>query len=337
MNKFTKRASLVLAGAMCFGLLAGCGNNVDTNPGAQETSAAGTRYKIGVVAKTYGNPMFREIAYGAYQAGQVLGVDIVNKATQQEGQIAEQIDLCEDLIVSGVDALVVTPQHSEGISAAVDAAHAANIPFISVDTAVSGSDVECFIGMDNVEAGYAVAKMVAEKIGGEGNVIVLKGMAGASTSEERTAGYLKALAEYPGITVVGTQNADFEQSKGQQVTSDLLQANKDIKAVIACNDLMALGAIIALEENGYTPGEDVIVGCYDISVPCMEAIQAGTIYVTGYHWAKYYGYWGVQMAVDYLDGNQIPKHITSPHSEVTAENVDSYLAFCQMLADWTIP
>lgn len=354
MSKTGKKLSLILAMVLCFSLLASCGGggtadggstggnagggtpatsapaNPDENPAADNPNSG---IKIGVVVKTMGNPLFREVAYGAVMAGEIFGCEVIPLATQQEGQIQEQIQICDDLIVQGVDALVVTPQHSDGIATAVDAAHEAGIPFISVDTAVNGAVPECFIGMDNVEAGYTVGKMVAEKIGGKGNVIILQGMAGASTSIERTEGYEKAMAEYPGITVVASQNADFQQDKAQTVMADLLQANKDISAVVCCNDLMALGAIVSLEEAGYTVGDGgVIVGSYDISVPCLEAIKAGKIYVTGYHWGKLYGYWGVQMALDAINGLEIPGHIVSPHSEITIDNVDNFLPFCEDLA-----
>ena len=350
--KKSKLLALLLALALCCATLAGCGggssgdtnNNADASAppasGETDTSApaadgADSEFKIGVVVKTMGNPLFREVAYGGVLAGEAFGCEVIPLATQQEGQIQEQIQICDDLIVQGVDALVVTPQHSDGIAAAVDAAHEAGIPFIAVDTAVNGAEPECFIGMDNVEAGYTVGKMVAEKIGGEGNVIILQGMAGASTSIERTEGYEKAMAEYPGITVVASQNADFQQDKAQTVMADLLQANKDIKAVICCNDLMALGAIVSLEEAGYTVGEGgVIVGSYDISVPCLNAIKEGKIYVTGYHWGKLYGYWGVQMALDAAKGLEVPSHIVSPHSEITIDNVDNFLPFCEELANY---
>ncbi len=347
MNKFRRSASLALAGAICVGLLAGCTTDTGSNTttaGTDDlatTSTTGTdnsQYNIGVVVKTMGNPLFREVAYGAVQAGAVYGCKITNQATSAEGEIDKQLEICDTLIANNVDALVVTPQNSKGIATAVKAAHQANIPFIAVDTAVETTDAQsvpdCFIGMDNVDAGYAVAKMVAEKIGGEGKVIILMGMEGASTSIERTEGYEKALAEYPGITVVGKQNANYEQAKGQEVTANMLQTNPDIKAILSCNDLMALGAIKSLQESGLKAGEDVIIGSYDISVSCMNAIQKGEIYVTGYHWAKLYGYWGVEMALDYLNGLAIPSTITSPHSEITAETVDQYLQFCQDLESY---
>jgi ABC-type sugar transport system substrate-binding protein len=306
-----------------------CGSKSESS--GTTDSASGANFKIGVHVKTMGNPVFREAAWGAVERGKILGVDITPAATARDGQLDEQIQQIEDLLIKGVDALVVTPQDSKGIVPAVLAAQRANVPFIAVDTAVEGAEPDCFIEMDNVQAGYDLAKVVCEKIGGRGNVIILQGVAGASTSIRRTQGYLKALAEYPNIRIVGNQNADFDQAKGQQVTADLLQANKDIRAVLSCGDLMALGAIVSLEEAGYKLGgnDGVIIGSYDICAPILQAVKDGKVYVEGYHWSQLYGQWGVDMAVRILNGQPVPKYITSPHSLITAENVDTFLEFAK--------
>ncbi|MGI6153168.1 MAG: sugar ABC transporter substrate-binding protein [Christensenellaceae bacterium] len=349
--KARKLLVLMVVALFCVSaLLAGCsGGNANTAEAADSSeageSAASSDLTIGVVVKTMGNPFFREIAWGAVQAGEALGVKVIPLATQAEGQLDEQIKICEDLIVQGVDALVVTPQHSEGIVPAVEAAHAAGIPFIAVDTDVVGGDSatggvpDCFVGMDNVEAGYIIGKMVCEKMGGEGNVVILQGMAGASSSIERTEGYEKACAEYPGITIVASQNANFQQDIAQQTMADILQANKDIKGVLSCGDLMALGAIISLEEAGYKVGGDdgVVIGSYDICVQILEAVQNGTVAVEGYHWGELYGYWGVEMAIRAANGEPIPERVVSPHSEITQDNVAPFLEKAKMLEGYEFP
>lgn len=324
--------AICLVLVLSLGLVA-CGDGSTSDDSTAASSSDNSDYEIGVVVKTLGNPLFKEISYGAIEMGETLGVKINAQATAKEGEIDEQIRICEDLLAGGIDALVVTPQHSDGIAPAVMQAQEQGVPFIAVDTNVNGVEVDSYIGMDNVEAGYIVGKLVCEQMGGKGNMVILQGMAGASTSEERTEGYEKAVAEYPGITVVASQNANFEQDTAQQVMSDILQANSDIKGVLSCGDLMALGAIIALEEQGYDIGGDngVVIGAYDISVAALEAVQSGQIFVQGYHWGKLYGAWGVELAVRKLNGEEIPERVTSPHSEITKDNVDGFLTFAKML------
>jgi ABC-type sugar transport system substrate-binding protein len=333
--------AVIVCVIMSFGLAACGGGSGNTSDGDADTSDSDVvaaeendvneEIAIGVHVKTMGNPLFREVAWGAVERGELLGAEVVVGATTKDGQLDEQIQQIEDMIVKGVDALVVTPQDTKGIVPAVQAAQAAGIPFIAVDTNVDGIEPDCFIGMDNISGGYDVGKIVCEKIGGEGTLVIIPGVAGAGTSIDRTEGYKKAAAEYPGINVVVSPNADFDQAKGQQVMADLLQSTKNVKAVLSCGDLMALGAIVSLEEAGYTVGGDdgVIIGSYDICTPILEAVKSGKVYVEGYHWGQLYGQWGVEMAIRAIKGEPTPKVITSPHSEITADNVDVFIEFAK--------
>lgn len=349
-GKYTKLGVLVFALLLICSmvLVGGCGSQGESqenianeeNSGATgDQSAEKNDITIGIVVKTMGNPFFREIAYGAIEAGKEFGVNVIPLATAKEGEIDEQIKICEDLLQKDVDALVVTPQHSSGIAPAVLEAHRAGVPFIAVDTNVEGEEVDCFIGMDNIEAGQIIAEYVAEKMGGQGNAVILEGMAGASTSIERSEGFRRGFAKYPGITVVADQNADFRQDKAQQVMADILQAHSDIKGVVCCNDLMALGAMVSLEEAGYKLGgpDGVVIGSYDISLPILSEVKNGKVAVTGYHWGKLYGYWGVQMALMKINGQPIPRRITSPHSEITPENVDEFIKFAEEFNNYKFP
>lgn len=293
------------------------------------------QYKIGVVIKTLGNPHFKGMALGAEKAGKDYGVEIIPMATQQEGQIAEQIQLIEDVISRGVDAVLVSPQTALGMASAVKTARDAGVVFVTMDTAIEDEYVPISIGLDDVEAGYNVGTVVAEKIGKKGKVFLIQGLAGDASSIGRTEGVEKALAEYPNIEIVARQNADFMQDKAQEVVSDILQAQKEVDAVICLNDLMALGAITALEEMGYDVGPDgIIVTGFDGVLPALDSIKEGKMYLTEFLWEEYYGYWGVQACLKLLNGETVPERIKTPSSEITAENVDSVYEIAKEISDY---
>lgn len=348
-KKMMKLLSATLIGVMALGLAA-CGsdggNSVQTSAGKESGTTAGESYKIGIVVKTNGNPNFREMAYGAVEAGKAFGCEVIPMACESDGDIAGQTQKIEDLISKGCDAIIASPQDSEGIATAVQECKDAGIPFVAIDTMVAGdaaNDTACYLGIDNVAAGKAVATALAEKMGGKGNVVIIEGVAGASSSIERTQGFKEGFAEYPDIQIVGDQNADFDQSIAQQKMADILQGTKDIDGVICCNDLMALGCITSLEEAGLEAGKDVIVAGYDISSPGLAAIQEGKMYCAGYQWGKYYGYWGVEMAIAELNGDPIPDKIPTPSSIVfnTEDaaalgglDVEQIKPFADMLAEY---
>ena len=332
--KLRKLIAIALLIVMCGALFVGCGGKDQETGGSAEVDDK-PQYKIGVVIKTLGNPHFKAMALGAEKAGKDYGVEIIPAATQQEGQIAEQIQLIEDMISRGVDAVLVSPQTAIGMASAVKTARDAGVVFVTMDTAIEDESVPISIGLDDVEAGYNVGKVVAEKIGGKGKVFLIQGLAGDASSIGRTEGVEKALAEYPGIEIVARQHADFMQDKAQEVVSDLLQAHKEVDAVICLNDLMALGAITALEEMGYKASpNDIIVTGFDGVLPALDSIKEGKMYLTEFLWEEYYGYLGVQACLKILNGEPVPERIKTPSSEITAENVDYVYDLAKEIAEY---
>ena len=177
-----------------------------------------------------------------------------------ESEVLEQVEKCENMISAGIDALILTANDSSGVSAAVQAAHDAKIPFVTVDTEITnewGDQVKeylpNYIGVDHEQMAYDLAKAVFERVGNEGNVVIMRGVDAVSSSNERTAGFKRAVEDTPGMTIVDEQSGEYDQDKAAQKMADMLQGNaKDVDVVLCCNDLMACGVQIALEENGYT-------------------------------------------------------------------------------------
>jgi len=320
-SNFKKLVLLVMIGALTCSLFA-------------SVSLAKDKYKIGVVVKNLGNPYFRSIAYGAKTQGEKYGVEVIVQATAHEGMIVEQIDLIQNLIQTDIDGLVITPQNSEGIAPAIIAAKEAGIPCIIVDTEAENVPIDSYLGIDNVKAGREAGRLVCEKLEGKGNIAILAGMAGASSSILRCEGFKQACAEYPGIKVVAYQNADYRRDIGQRVMADILQANK-IDGLLSANAMMALGAMVSLEEAGFKIGGDdgvvIGVGSADMSDEIFEEVKKGRVIVATTQWGGIQGRWGLDLCMDMLLGQEVPKNIVIPHTQVVAENVDWFLEFSRML------
>src|SRR5699024_2956617 len=111
---------------------------------------------------------------------------------------------------------------------AIEAANAAGIPIATPNTKAYGGDVLCWVGVDNYTVGYELGKALCDALGGKGNVVLIEGTAGNSTSTERVDGYLDAFAEYPDIVLLDSQPADFNREKGMTVMENFLQRYDDI-------------------------------------------------------------------------------------------------------------
>lgn len=335
---------VVLALALCACGSTGAGSD-DTGVATDGTVSGSSDYTIGVVVKTASNAHFQDLAYGAMLAAEDYGVELITLNTATEADVEGQIQMVEDLISRGCDAIILTANDSAGVSSAVEACHDAGVVFQCTDTVIDNAwgdnydeYVPSFIGVDHQQAGYTVAKAVCEKIGGSGNVVILRGMDAASSSNDRTAGFKQAIAEYPGITVVAEQSGEYDMQTAQEKMADILQANKDVDAVLCCNDLMGVGVINALEEQGYTVGGDdgVVVCGIDGNLVGLESIDEGKMYCTLYDWTVLQGYWSVYNCVQSLGGNAVAEDITAPSTVITADNVGKFLPHANALAEWSM-
>ena len=357
-KRLAKITAVGLIAVMAVGLAA-CGGSNDGGQAAGsaggEAAAPSSDVEVGIVVKTASNAHFQDISYGAVLAGKDLGINVRVDNTNTEAEVEQQVTKCEDMINAGVDALILTADDSDGVSAAVQAAHDAGIPFITVDTGITNvwdADVAeylpTFIGVDHEEMAYNLAKNVIDQIGGSGNVVILRGVDAATSSNERTAGFKRAIEE-SGATLVAENTGKYDQDTAVQVMSDILQTTKDVDAVLCCNDLMAVGAVTALEENGFTVGGDdgVVVAGIDGNLIALQSIKDGKIYGSAYDWSILQGYYAVQQAYAMINGEALDtKGIVqnddgtyttiTPDTIITAENVDEYLPHGEELDQWSM-
>lgn len=336
--------ALGMAGAMILGLAACEGTTDESGEKESSETAEESDISVGIVLKTANNERFQDNAYGAMMAGYDLGIDVKVDNTATETDVDGQITKCEDLISGGVDGLILTPNDSEGVSAAVEAAHEAGIPFITVDTKITnlwGEEeseyLPTYIGVDYKQEAYELAIKVFEKLGGEGNVVMLRGIDAASSSQERVAGFEQAIDEYENINLVASQSADYDQDTAATTMSDIIQQGSEIDAVLCCNDLMALGSITALQENNIEVGGDdgvLVVGFDALNMIALESISNGEMYASVYDWPLLQGYYAVEYAYALMNGEDVPETLNMPCVIISQENVADFIAHAEELSEW---
>ena len=292
---------------------------------------ADKEYNIVVMTKNSTNPYMIGMWKGGEQAMADLGIVVKTLAPAQQDSIEEQLQIMESMIQQGVDGFVIHPSDSRGIMPGVDAANEAGIPVAAIGTApTSGSFMRS--GVDYYETGYIVTKHLCEAVGGKGGAIILEGPPGAQNAEERKAGALAALEEYPEMTLIASQTANFNRAQGMQVMENLLQGEgvKDnLKIVVGCNDEMAIGAIQALKAASIS---DVLVGGFDGSADASQAIKDGDLFVT-YNTDPYGStYLAIVYLVEYLNSGNVPAEYFIPFPSerhnplITADNIEDYIA-----------
>jgi ribose transport system substrate-binding protein len=177
-------------------------------------AAAQGTYTIGVSNTVQGNgwreEMICAIKAEALASGKVSKLNIAHRNTDAAGQLED----IRNLISAGVDAIVVNPADPSGINAALQEATKKGIVVVAVDQGVT--EPSAYVISNNQEDyAYLGAKWLFEKIG-KGDVVYMRGAAGASADSDRDKGFRRALAEFPNVKVVHEVFTGWQQDQAKQ-------------------------------------------------------------------------------------------------------------------------
>ncbi len=212
MNVFRRSRAITVSLGMAI-LVAGCtggdGGDGDGN------------YTIGV-SNTFTNNGWREemicsINAQALVSGEVASLSISHRDTDAAGQLED----IRNLIAEDVDAIIVNPADRSAIDAALAEATEAGITVIAVDQAVT-EESAFVLSNDQEEYAYLGASWLFEKMGGSGDVVYMRGIAGAAADDDRDAGFQRALEENPDINVIFESHTNWDQATGTQQFNDFL-------------------------------------------------------------------------------------------------------------------
>ena len=210
------------------------------------------------------------------------GVEL--KFNDAEGKVENQLTAIRSFIAQGVDAIILAPKVETGWEPVLKEAKAAKIPVVLVDRGISVTDESLFatlIASDFVAEGKLAAEWLAKKTDGKAKIIELEGSPGAAPAIDRKKGFAAGIAAFPEMKIIAAQSGDFETGKGKEVTETLLQQHgKDVTAIYAHNDNMALGAIEAIKAAGKKPGQDIIVLSIDGVKSAFQAMVKGELNCT---------------------------------------------------------
>jgi ribose transport system substrate-binding protein len=293
----------------------------DTQPGTDRSSVA-------LVLKTLNNPYFIDMQNGAEKEAQKLGINLIVQAAEREVDVEKQMQIIENLIQIKVAVICVTPSGSKEIIPAIVKANKANIPVIIIDTDVdtsslkaAGGTIASFIGSDNFEGGRIAGKSISEKLHQTGNVAVLEGIPGHETGDARLRGFHQEIDQFPAIRVVSSQTANWERDQGFNVFQNMMQSHPDIQALFACNDMMALGAIEAIE-LAHKTGKIIVIG-FDATQDARQAILQGTMDGSIAQYPGEMGRLAIANAVKLIGGEKIPASLPVSIEMITKTNLQN--------------
>ncbi len=286
------------------------------------------KYTIAVIPKGTTHTFWQMVHAGALKAEQELGVNVIWVGPEKEDERQRQIAIVDNQVINQVSGIVLAPLDDMALRRPVKSASEKNIPVVIFDSQLQDSEdfTVSFVVTDNFAGGKIAGKKLGERLGGQGKVIMLRYAEGSASTEKREAGFIEAIAEFPGIEVVSDeQYAGPTATLAQQASENLLIRFKDgsgnltVDGIFCPNESATYGMLQALRRNRLA-GKVAFIG-FDASEPLIEAVQQDEILGLVVQNPFKMGYLGVKTMVQHLQGQQVEKHIDTGVTFVNKDNM----------------
>jgi ribose transport system substrate-binding protein len=310
-NNMLNLRQCVLAAAM---VAAALGVTATPSPAQQKIT-------IGVSLAQDDNPFYIAMLRGIRERAAELGWEVATVSANEDK--VKQINGVQDLIARGVKGILISPIDAVGVNAAYDAAKAANIPIVSVARGSTSPNQTLHVAMDEKQIGRDIAAWTAKAIGDEGKVAMLMGPSGAPTFRNLGEGYTEEMAKFPKIQIAFRADGPLTRERGVKQAEDSLVANPDLKAIYACNDDVALGAMQAVIAAGRSD-TTIVTGMNGVP-PALRAVKDGKLAMTVELNPVLWGKLGVDVLASYLKGDKVEPRVFIKHVIIDKTNIDQKL------------
>lgn len=295
-------------------------------PGCKPPAVDGTKLKVALIMKSLANEFFQTMQKGAeaHQAGSAGTYELVSNGIKDEQDITRQVQLVEQMVAQKCAAIVLAPADSKALIGACKRAIDAGVVVINIDNRLSEDVLRerglkiPFVGPDNRKGARLAGEYLAKQLKPGDKVAILEGVPGAYNGVQRKLGFEEAM-QAAGILIVSSQAANWEADKANRIAAALFIEQPDLKAILCCNDSMALGTVAALKSAGKT-GQVQVVGFDNISA-VQQLIRDKKVLCTVDQHGDKLAVYGIEYALEVLKTKQAPSDRETPVDLITAETL----------------
>ncbi len=335
--KLASAASLTVAAG---GILAACGGGSNGNSSSSAAPSGGST----VIADNSGKLAFlimtNQLEYDVImdQASNQVAKDFGFTYTGLNGELDAQLQLQQfnQVAADGTKAVMLHSPDGSNVRQIAETSNQKQIYMANVwgtlpwYTPFDAGDYWTLYGQpDEFLVQGEATRVLAEALGGEGEIVRVTGVQGNTADIIRSAGANAVLEEYPGIQLVGELPGKWNAEDSQKAMETLLSKYPDAKGVIAQNDDEATGVIAAIKAAGKVPGKDILVTGADGTDLAAQRIKSGEQLVTTANVPAYGGYFLVSRLYDVQNGwkPRAGERMMQWKSVIlTKDNIDPYLA-----------
>ena len=277
-----------------------------------------------MIIKASDSEFWQSMLAGAKKAGDDYGLEVGLFGPTSETDVNQQVQLVENSISRGVDAIVVAPNSSDALNNVIERARDGGTKVIVADTAVT-TESEGFIGTDNVkaaeQAGARLCQLAKDAGNDSGDVMIASSVAGVQVLKDREAGFRTGLKACPNLKVslVRYNNNDLNTAASQ--VNDALTANPNLVGIFAANNTSGNGAARAIKDND--AADRIPVVAFDTDPQENAALADGSIDGLVVQNPYFFGYQGVMEAAMATVGNVPPRKLDPGAVLADKENMDT--------------
>lgn len=302
------------------GLLAfACGSATDAAAGDDPA-----RKRIAVIPKGTAHEFWKSVHAGALHSASELGCEVLWLGPQKEGDRDAQVRIVENFVTQKVDAIVLMPVDDTALVRPARRAAEKDIPVVVADSGLDWDGSVSFVATDNHEGGRLGGEKLAELLGGQGRVILLRYKVGSASTDNRERGFLAALQGHPGIEIISDNQYAGDSKAGALKASENLLANfPDVDGIFCPNESSAYGMMRALDKaktKGSVRADVRFVG-FDSSENLLAGLEKGQIDALVLQDPVNMGALAVRAAVEHLEGKSVEARIDTGVRVATRENM----------------
>ena len=266
--------------------------------------------KVGLVMKSLANEFFVTMQDGAkdYQKAHAADFDMITNGIKNETDTSAQIDIVNQMILAKVNAIVIAPADSKALVNVLKKASDAGIKVVNIDNRLDPEVLKSknldvpFVGPDNRKGSRLVGEYLAKQLASGDKVGIIEGVPTTTNAQQRTAGFKDAM-DAAGRKIVSVPSGNWEIDQGNKVAAAMLSEYPDLKALLAGNDNMALGAVSAVRAAGKA-GKVQVVG-YDNIAAIKPMLNDGRVLATADQAAAQQAVFGIQNALKLVKGEKV--------------------------------
>lgn len=271
---------------------------------------------IAVITKNHTNPAYGGALVGAHMVAKRFELGLHHTAPQIPDDVGQQCELVQRAIAEKPAAIILLPAHATGINGAIRQINEAGIPLFLFVSEPSAGEWISFVGTDSECMAFELGMRLLAELPADAAVAIIDGHPGSITTPERHRGFVAAIARFPGMRLVDSLSGQYQHAPGRTATLELLHRHPSLDGLLVANDLMAMGALQALDETGRKTRVVSINGTPD----AIAEVRRGRLVATASFNTHRFGCLIVEAAARHLRGESVPRRIVLPADIIDADN-----------------